>query len=181
MRQRYINFINFLYSCISTATFDSCLNKLQSAVRDRPCGAELTLSGLFRKKKKSNSSLSLFWIQLCSLCSKVFRAMERKLFQPPVSPLCLHRSTVMMTLRRDSAAGGVRLSLLSSRKANIRQHLHHSFVFRGARCAAGCTLIKHTSVFFIFYFTYERNFTCLAPFSSEALCSDSCLNTIMLL
>lgn len=96
--------------------------------------------------KNSNSSLS--WIQLCSLCSKVFRVMELKLFQPPVSPLCLHHSTVMMTLRRDSAAGGVRLSLLSSLKANIRQRLHHSFVFHCTRCAAGCTLIKHASVFF---------------------------------
>lgn len=101
----------------------------------------------FQEKTQTQTSLS--WIQLCSLCSKAFRVMERKLFQPPVSPLCLHRSAVMMTLRRDSAAGGVRLSLLSSLKANIRQRLHHSFVFHCARCAAGCTLIKHASVFFL--------------------------------
>lgn len=44
-----------------------------------------------------------------------------------------------------------RLSLLSSLKANIRQHLHHSFVFRCTRRSAGCTLIKHASVFFFFF------------------------------
>lgn len=112
--------------------------------------------------------------------SKVFRVMECKLFQPPVSPLCLHHSTVMMTLRRDSAASVFLCSRPLKQIYDSTCITLSSFIALAARLDA---LWSNTPFFYLFIFllTYERNFTCLAPFSSEPLCSDSCLNTIMLL